>query len=94
MLGFKSNKIGVIICGVLLIVCIVLGSYILSYYSYNRHIKGKEPVESIHSISLYSAEGDTILELDTSSDWVKVWIEENGELDVWINNEVGGWTRK
>ena len=93
MLGFKSNKIGVIICGVLLIVCIVLGSYILSYYSYNRHIKGKEPVESIHSISLYSAEGDTILELDTSSDWVKVWIEENGELDIWTLEE-NGWRRR
>ena len=56
--------------------------------------KRTEPTEPIHSISLYSAEGDTILELDTNSDWVKVWIEENGELDVWINNEVGGWTRK
>ena len=56
--------------------------------------KRTEPTEPIHSISLYSAEGDTILELDTNSDWVKVWIEESGELDVWINNEIGGWTRK
>ena len=90
MSGFKSKKI----CGVLLIVCIVLGSCILSYYSYNRHIKGKEPIESIHSISLYTTEGDTILDLDTNSDWVKVWIGDSCEVDVWTINEEGGWTRK
>lgn len=89
MSGFKSK----VLWGVLLIVCIVLGSYILSYYSYNRHIKGEEPVESIHSISLYTAEGDTILDIDTNSDWVKVWIGDSGKVDVWTLEE-NGWRRR
>lgn len=88
MSGFKSNKI----CGVFLIVCMVLGSYIF-YYPYNQHIKGKEPVESIHSISLYTTEGDTILDIDTNSDWVKVWIGDSCVVDVWTLEE-NGWRRR
>jgi hypothetical protein len=56
--------------------------------------KRTEPTEPIHSISLYSAEGDTILDIDTNSDWVKVWIGDSCGVDVWTINEEGGWTRK
>jgi len=50
--------------------------------------------ESYSSISLYTAEGDTILDIDTNSDWVKVWIGDSCGVDVWTINEEGGWTRK
>lgn len=90
MSGFKFK----VLLGELLIVCIVLGCCILSNQSYNRHIKGKEPVESIHHISLYTVEGDTILDLDTNSEWVKVWIGDSCEVDVWTINKEGGWTRR
>lgn len=90
MSGFKSK----VLWGVLLIICIVLGSCILSYHSYNRHIKGEELVESNHSISLYTAKGDTILDINTNSDYVKIWVGDSGKSDVWIKQEEGGWIRK
>jgi len=91
MSGFKSNII--IIAGVLLIVCIIFGSCILSYYSYNRHVKAKPELFYPHTLSIYTAEGDTLLELDTESDCIKIWIEENGEFDIWTLEE-NGWKRR
>ena len=55
--------------------------------------KRTEPVESIHSISLYTAEGDTLLDMDMESEYVKIWLEENGELDIWTLEKYG-WRRK
>ena len=66
--------------------------FILSFYFYLEAKKMKQ--ESYSSISLYTAEGDTILDIDTNSDWVKVWIGDSCGVDVWTINEEGGWTRK
>lgn len=56
--------------------------------------KGTNMPDPTHNVSFYNAEGDTILNMDTEADCIKVWIEESGELDVWTSNEDGGWTRK
>ena len=66
--------------------------FILSLYFYLEAKKMKQ--ESYSRISLYTAEGDTILDIDTNSDWVKVWIGDSCGVDVWTINEEGGWTRK
>jgi hypothetical protein len=56
--------------------------------------RGTNRPEPTHNLTLYNSEGDTILDLDTEVSSVKIWIEENGEPDVWTSNEDGGWTRK
>ena len=83
MSEFKSSRILMLV----LIAFIVIDG-IISYYL----MKGKTE-NSIHSVSLYTAEGDTLLDLDTRSEEVKIWIEENGELDVWTLEE-NGWRRR
>ena len=58
---------------------------VISYYLMRKRTE--------HNISLYTEEGDTILETESKGD-IKIWIEESGEPDVWINQEEGGWIRK
>jgi hypothetical protein len=56
--------------------------------------KKTKPIEQSypHTLSIYTAEGDTLLDMDTESEYVKIWIEENGELDIWTLGEYG-WKR-
>ena len=84
MSEFKSSRILMLV----LIAFIVIDG-IISYYL----MKGKTE-NSIHSVSLYTAEGDTLLDMDTRSECIKIWIEDSCEVDVWTINEEGGWTRK
>jgi hypothetical protein len=86
MSGSKFNKF----IFIAFIICFIFCAFV-SYYKWKKI--GKQ-TELIHTISIYSAEGDTILNMDTEADCIKVWIEENGELDVWTSNEDGGWIRK
>jgi hypothetical protein len=88
MLEFKSNRALKILAWVLVAILCFVFSYII--YP-EKPIERKEPS---HNLTLYNSEGDTILDLDTEASSVKIWIEENGEPDVWISNENGGWTRK
>ena len=88
MSGFKSKKVRVLF-GVLLITSIVTVGWVLFFdaaYRYRR--------KPSHNIILYNSQGDSLLGLDIESECIKIWIEENGELDVWTINEEGGWTRK
>ncbi len=85
MLESKSSKILVMILSIFIIIIDVT----VSYYLMRRRTEN-----STHSVSLYTAEGDTLLDLDTNSEWVKVWIGDSCGVDVWTINKEGGWTRK
>ena len=81
---------------ILLLLCVLIS---ISFACFVIYQKEKERIEiktkeSVHTISIYTAEGDTILDIDTNSDWVKVWIGDSCGVDVWTINEEGGWTRK
>ena len=90
MSGFKSKKVLTILAWVL----VALLCFYISYYVYPEK-KPEKLVESYpHALSIYTEEGDTILDIDTNSDWVKVWIGDSCEVDIWTINEEGGWTRK
>ena len=92
MLEFKSKKVRAWF-GALLTIALVSLGWVLFFDAYDRHL-GEKSEELYHNLTLYNSEGDTILDLDTEASSVKIWIEEDGELDVWISNENGGWTRK
>ena len=81
-----------VITGIFLIISVVFFC-ILIFRNSCRNVK-VEAETYPHALSIYTAKGDTLLELNTTSEYVKIWIEENGELDVWTINEEGGWTRK
>jgi hypothetical protein len=76
--------------GVFVVFSILVG--VLAYYYPREETKPNESY--LHALSIYTTEGDTILDIDTNSDWVKVWIEDSCGVDVWTINEEGGWTRK
>jgi hypothetical protein len=76
--------------GVFVVFSILAG--VLAYYYPKEETKPNESYS--HVLSIYTAEGDTIFDIDTNSDWVKVWIGDSCEVDVWTINEEGGWTRK
>ena len=91
MSGFKSKKVLTILAWVL----VALLCFYVSYYVYPEKKPEKQVIESYpHTLSIYTAEGDTLLELDTRSEYVKIWIEDSCGVDVWTINEEGGWTRK
>ena len=83
----KSKKVRVLF-GVLLITSIVTVSWALFFDAANRYRR-----KPSHSIILYNSQGDSLLGLDTESECIKIWIEENGELDVWTLEEYG-WRRR
>ena len=61
-------------------------------------IEGGKKTKSVeqsypHILSIYTSEGDTLLNMNTESEYVKIWIEENGELDIWTLEE-NGWRRR
>ncbi len=85
MSGFKSKKERVLF-GVLLITSIVTVSWALFFNAAYRR-------KPSHNIILYNSQGDSLLGLDTESECIKIWIEENGELDVWTLEEYG-WRRR
>ena len=88
MSGFKFKKVLTILAWVL----VALLCFYISYYVYPEK-KPEKLVESYpHSLSIYTAEGDTLLDMDTESEYVKIWVEENGELDIWTLEE-NGWKR-
>lgn len=86
-----------IFCGVLLILFIIFSFSLLSYQFYrlyqNRVVK-PETEKPINNISLLTFRGDTLLNLETDANEVQIWVEQTGELDVWVNLENGGWIRK
>ena len=88
MSEFKSKMLFLI--GVFVVFSILVG--VLAYYYPKEETKLNESYS--HALSIYTAEGDTILDIDTNSDWVKVWIGDSCGVDVWTINEEGGWTRK
>jgi hypothetical protein len=53
-----------------------------------------ETEKPINSISLLTFRGDTLLNLETEAKEVQIWVEQTGELDVWVNLEEGGWIRR
>jgi hypothetical protein len=67
--------------------------FFLSGFLIGRGTINNNPESYPHTLSIYTEKGDTLLELDTRSEYVKIWIEENGELDVWTREEYG-WRRK
>lgn len=85
MSGFKSKKARVLF-GVLLITSIVIVSWALFFDAAYRQ-------KPSHNIILYNSQGDSLLGLDTESECIKIWIEENGEFDVWTLEEYG-WRRR
>jgi hypothetical protein len=76
--------------GVFVVFSILAG--VLAYYYPKEETKPNKSYS--HVLSIYTEEGDTILDIDTNSDWVKVWIGDSCGVDVWTINEEGGWTRK
>ena len=89
MSGFKFSHI------LFLIAILGLGLLVGFAIGNGKKIKPTELTKSYpHALSIYTAEGDTILDIDTNSDWVKVWIGDSCGVDVWTINEEGGWTRK
>jgi hypothetical protein len=46
-----------------------------------------------HALSIYTEEGDTLLELDTMSECIKIWIGDSCGIDVWTLEE-NGWRRR
>ena len=81
MLEFKSKKVRVWF-GILLVIALVVLGWVLFFDAYNRHL-GEKSKEPYHNLTLYNSEGDTILNMDTEASSVKIWIEENGGLDVY-----------
>ena len=88
MSGFKSKMLFLI--GVFVVFSILGG--VLAYYYPKEETKPNESYS--HALSIYTAEGDTLLELETRSECIKIWIEDSCEVDVWTINKEGGWTRK
>ena len=91
MSGFKFSHLVVIVLGIIALICLATS---ISYFIKAKRLKIEEPKEIYHTFSIYTAEGDTLLELDTRSECIKVWIEDSCKIDVWTINEKGGWTRK
>lgn len=84
MSGFKFS-----ICLIILAVLFFLSGFLIG-----RGIISNNPESYPHTLSIYTAKGDTLLNMDTMSEYVKIWIEDSCEVDVWTINEEGGWTRK
>ena len=82
-----------VVTGIFLIISVVLFCIII-FRNSCRNVKVEAETCYPHALSIYTAEGDTILDIDTNSDWVKVWIGDSCGVDVWTINEEGGWTRK
>lgn len=83
MSGFKFSHV--------LFLISILGLGLLVGFAIGNKNKTKS-TDSYHNVSLYTAEGDTLLDMDTESEYVKIWVEENGELDIWTLEE-NGWKR-
>ena len=84
MSGFKFS--------IYLIILAVL--FFLSGFLIGRGTISSNPESYSHTLSIYTAKGDTLLNMNTMSEYVKIWIEDSCEVDVWTINEEGGWTRK
>ena len=78
MLESKSSKILIMILSIFIIIIDVA----ISYYLMRRT---ENPIN--YNITLLTAEGDTILKIEKPKGDVEIWIEENGEPDVWIKNK-------
>ena len=90
MLGFKSKKVLTIFAWIL----VALLCLYVSYYVYPEKKPEKQVVEFYpYTLSIYTAKGDTLLNMDTKSEYVKIWVEENRELDIWTLEE-NGWRRR
>lgn len=83
MSGFKFS--------IYLIILAVL--FFLSGFLIGRGTISNNPESYLYALSIYTEEGDTLLELDTRSEYVKVWIEDSCEVDVWTLEE-NGWRRR
>ena len=90
MSGFKFSRLVEIVLGIIALICFVTS---ISYFIKAKRLKIEEPKEIYHTISIYTAGGDTLLELDTRSEHVKIWIEDSCEVDVWTLEE-NGWRRR
>lgn len=84
MSGFKFS-----ICLIILAILFFLSGFLIG-----RGTISNNPESYSHTLSIYTTEGDTLLELDTRSECIKIWIGDSCEVDVWTINEEGGWTRK
>lgn len=83
MSGFKFS-----ICLIILAVLFFLSGFLIG-----RGTISDNPKSYPHALSIYTAEGDTLLELDTESECIKIWIEDSCEVDVWTLEE-NGWRRR
>jgi len=83
MSGFKFS-----ICLIILAVLLFLSGFLIG-----RGTISNNPESYLHALSIYTEEGDTLLELDTKSECIKIWIEDSCEVDVWTLEE-NGWRRR
>ena len=82
MSGFKFS-----ICLIILAVLFFLSGFLIG-----RGTISNNPESYPYTLSIYTAKGDTLLNMDTESEYVKIWVEDNGELDIWTLEE-NGWRR-
>ena len=88
MSEFKFSRI------LFLIAILGLGLLVGFAIGNGKKIKPTELTKSYpHALSVYTAEGDTLLELDTRSECIKIWIGDSCDLDVWTLEE-NGWRRR
>ena len=85
MSGFKFSHV--------LFLISILGLGLLVGFAIGNKNKTKS-TDSYHNVSLYTAEGDTIFDIESDSESIKIWIEEDGELDVWTYSDEGWWIRQ
>ena len=81
-----------VITGIFLIISVVLFCIII-FRNSCRNVKVEAETHYPHALSIYTEKGDTLLELDTESECIKIWIEDSCEVDVWTLEE-NGWRRR
>ena len=86
-------------------ICLIILAvlFFLSGFLIGRGVREEE-----YSVTILTEKGDTIANfistqfpsfssatrIESKVDRVKIWIEKDEVLDVWVNSEVGGWRRK
>ena len=81
-----------VVTGIFLIISVVLFC-VLIFRNSCRDMKVEAKTYYPHALSIYTEKGDTLLELDTESECIKIWIEDRCEVDVWTLEEYG-WRRR
>lgn len=87
-----------------LLVILILSSFAAGWFLE----RGLTEDEESYSVTILNERGDTLLQISSSEPpslssslrvenqegRIKIWVEEGNVLDVWVNHEEGGWTRK